>query len=151
MLVSEIEDLVKDDNGLLELVNRFKDSFEKLEGYANSLETAKLQPADIQNLLIRSTGIWGILNIVWSVIDTHKTNKESELFNQIKMELEGKEKGKFNVSATKEEVSGMVVNERRVRNIFGAYRDMADKNILSCQSYLKYLTESYKRSSHQEG
>lgn len=148
MNYKQIEELINTDGGLLDLLENYKDTFDKLESYAKNLETSKLQSSDIQNLLLRSTGIWGSLNVVCTIVDTSKRNKELEFYHQAKM---NHTEGKFMVSATKEEASATVQTERRVRNVFEAYKNMAEKNILSCQSYLKYLTESFKRNSYQQG
>lgn len=152
MIYKEVEELLETEEGLLGLLTKFDDSFKELEKYAEYLQKGKLTLDNVQRILLRSTGYYDVLNAVYLGIDTYKENKEGLLFSQAKNEFESKDgAGKFNASATKEEISSKVSSERRVRNWFQAYKEMADRNILSAQSWLKYYNETHKRAGLQEG
>lgn len=152
MIYKEVEELVNSEEGLLKLLENYNHCFEKLESYAKYLQTDKLTSDNVQKILLRSTGYYDVLNAVYLGIDTFKENKEGILFSKAKMDFENKEgAGKFNASAVKEEISAQVAIERKVRNWFQAYKEMADRNILASQSWLRYYNETFKRAGVQEG
>lgn len=132
-------------NGLLETFSRLKEFSDLLIG------GVYFEPNEAYKLMMESAGYWDQLKLVHATLDTIKTNREKTYFQKKKMEVESVAGGKFNTSATEGEAEALTVELRRVRNIVGAYMDMADKNIMVCQSLLKYVTEAQKRSHIQEG
>jgi hypothetical protein len=145
----EIEKLL-DANDSNKLLSGFSEVFEKLNGYTDYLTTGDIDPSNVDKLLMRATGYWGILDLACKTVDTYKDKKEGDYYCSKKIEIE-KNNEKFNSSATLQEASTHVNTERRIRNILESYRDRTDKIISSCQSYLKHWSESYKRNKNQEG
>ena len=126
------------------LVNLAK-TFSKIEAFGKNLRQGLVSSGEeASKLLMESTGHWERLNIVCITLDTYKTKKELVFFNTKRMELE-KAGEKVTATVLEREASDSVMDVRRVRNIVEAYRDNADKNIMSCQSLLKYLSDNYKR------
>lgn len=150
MIYKEIETLVESKKGLNTILTNLQTDFELLEQFAQLLkDTESVDGNILTEIMQRSNGIWGELNIVFKAVDTFKRNRELVFFQTEKMRIEGKGE-KFNVSATEKEGQSLTVDERRVRNIVEAYRDMAEKNVTTGQSILKYLTES-RKTAIQEG
>lgn len=146
----EIEQLVHDGE-FQAIVSQLIPTFEKIEEYSIALIEGRINDAETaSSLMMKCTGYWDQLNVIYTSIETYKTNVEKRYFHEQKIEIE-KTGGKFNASATEGEASAKTVELRRVRNLVKAYMDSADKNIISCQSQLKYLMESMRRTAYQEG
>lgn len=128
----------------------FSPVFSTLDEYTTYLTNSKIDPENTERLLMRATGYWGLLDLAYNVIDSFKTKKEGEFYCNKKIDVE-KANEKFNASATDKEASASVNTERRIRNIIESYRNRADRIITSSQSYLKHISESYKRAGKQEG
>ena len=149
MLFRKTEDLCTSEEGLKEIENSLITISEELDEINNSLRLAETPTGEETHaLLTRATGLWGHLKTVHDAIDSYKTNKELSHYHTEKMKQEaGNEK--FNVSATEREARALTSSERRTRNLVAAYLSCADKIILSCQSVLKYLTDSVFRNKTQ--
>lgn len=135
-----------------DILSQLQETFKELEASSQNLVMGVYEnPDEAYKLMLRSAGFWEQLKAVHTTIDTVKTNREKIYIQKKKMEIESDPKGKFVVSAVEGEASALTVDLRRLRNIVEAYMDMADRNITVCQSFLKYVTESSKRSVIQEG
>lgn len=150
MLYQEVEELLQTQEGMSQILDNLAQTFADIEEYADQLSRSGLEANLIAEIMMKSNGHWDHLKVVHTAIDTYKKNKELTHFHQQKIEIE-KNGGKFNASATEGEASALVSSERRIRNIVSAYMDSADKNIMTGQSLLKYLSESNKRTNLQEG
>ena len=151
MIYKKIEELIaKGEEGLQQILEELTEEFSLLEEFSTHLKDSDLSGDDLSEIMSKSTGIWDNLNIVHAVIDTHKTKVEGSFYSSRKIEIESKNE-KFTDASVTKEASAHVNPIRRVRNIVEAYLSDADKNISVCQSRLKYITESKKRTSLQEG
>ena len=141
----EIEKLVKE-NKLDKIIDELQPIFDKIDIRSQKLMAGQYSEGhEASQLLMKCTGWHGYLSSIYSVLDTIKTDRETRLFNSIKMAEE--KKGKKIVAAViDKQVSMEVMTLRRIRNIVGSYRDICDKNIFSCQSLLKSLNDSFKRT-----
>lgn len=147
----KIEEAVNQENFQI-VLDELKETFDELESNSQNLVMGIYEnPEEAYKLMLRSAGHWEILKAVHTTIDTIKSNREKVFVQKKKMEIEADPKGKFVVSAVEGEASALTVDLRRLRNIVGAYMDMADRNITVCQSFLKYVTEANKRTVIQEG
>lgn len=151
MLYEDVEELIQNEEGIKNLLDNLKGTFERIEEFSQTLAQVDLDPKVIAEIMMKSNGHWGELNIIYRAIDTYKSNKELIHYHTEKIRIESAVGQKFVSSATEKEASALTVNERRVRNIVEAYMSSADKNISTGQSLLKYLLESKNRNNLQEG
>lgn len=149
MLFKEIEKNCQSAEGLQVIETSIDSMATDLETINSNLkDTTQVDGESINTLLIQATGIWGHLKVVCEAIDTYKTNKELAFYHTQKVKIESANE-KFNVSATEKEARALTNDERRIRNLVEAYMASADKIILSCQSVLKYLSDSIYRNKTQ--
>jgi len=149
MNYQQLEELLETNDGA-KVLTGMKPVFDVLDKYTTYLTSSKFDPAQIETMLMRATGYWGLLDLAYNVVESFKTKKEGEFYCNKKIDVE-KANEKFNASATDKEASASVNPERRIRNIIESYKNRADRIITSCQSYLKHNSESYKRAGKQEG
>lgn len=149
MNIFDLERMLEDNN-IQEILKSYEEIFSKLDEYSDYLTSGEITPADIERLLMRATGYWGVLDLAFNIVDSYKSKLEGEFYCSKKIELE-KANEKFNSSATEKEASASVNPQRRLRNILDSYKNRSEKIITSSQSYLKHISESYKRNKNQEG
>lgn len=148
---ANIEQMISEER-YSDILDGLKDTFVVLEGLSQNLIMGVYEnPDEAYKMMLQSAGFWEQLKVIHTTVDTYKSNKEKRYYQQKKMEIESTSNTKFNSSATEGEASALTVDLRRVRNIIGAYMEMADKNVMVCQSLLKYFNDSNKRSILQEG
>ena len=82
------------------------------------------------------TGAFNNLRTALSVVAVAKTNKELRLYYEEKEQIESEGK-KFNSTATKEKQRAVTNEWRRVKNYLEAYKEAAEKDIITLQSMLK--------------
>lgn len=145
MLYSEVEEMIKTDDGILSLIDRLTPTFETIEDFSSKLRIYDPSGETVHEIMQHSNALWDELHIVFSAIDTYKTNLEKLHFYEQKINIE-KSGGKFNASATEGEASALTANLRRIRNMVDSYRAACDKNISTAQSHLKFLQESKLRT-----
>lgn len=147
MIYQEAEQLLIEGKGD-EILDHASELFVRVEQISKDLRAGAFAGGEeISALLLESTGIWEYLNVLYSAIDTYKTEVELNFYHNLKIETDKDEKKKFVDGTAKQEASNHVMTERRIRNIVKAYLDACEKNIGSSQSYLKYLSEGYKRQT----
>ena len=140
-----IEKIVKE-NKLESLLKDLQPIFENIDVRSQRLMAGTYTDGHkASQLLMKATGWHGYLSDIYNTLDTIKTDQETRLFNSIKMKEEKLGK-KITAAVIDKAVSAEVMGLRRVRNIIGSYRDICDKMIFSCQSLLKSLNDSYKRT-----
>lgn len=146
MIYQEVEQQLVSKNGRAELEENLKPIQLRLEEISEELASGHYTTGDaIKDLQLESTGLFDQLKMIHSAIETFKTNKELTHYYTTKVKIEGTGE-KFNVSATEKEASALTVDERRLRNLVEAYMVSAEKNIITAQSILKFLSDSYKRT-----
>jgi hypothetical protein len=145
-LFQEVEAQVSSKEGQSELEESLAGIQTRLEEIADELSQGHYSTGDlIKDLQLESTGLFDHLKIIHTSIDTYKTNKELLFYYKTKMKSD-QAGDKFNVSATEKEASALTVDERRLRNLTEAYMVAAEKNIITAQSILKFLSDAYKRT-----
>lgn len=146
MLFQETEEQLETQEGQQALEESLSEIQSRLEQIAEELSEGHYTTGDsIKELQLESTGLFDHLKIIHTAIETTKTNKELSHYYETKQKIE-KSGEKFNVSATEKEASALTIDERRLRNLVEAYMVAAEKNIISSQSILKFLSDSYKRT-----
>lgn len=147
MIFQEVEQILTEENGFEKTLAQLQESFMRVEEISEELKDGGFSDGEaISKLLLESTGYWEQLNIVYTTLDTIKTKRELGYYHSEKIRIESDPKAKFADGALKQEASNAVMEERRIRNVVKSYVDACDRNITSCQSFLKYLTESQKRT-----
>ncbi len=149
MLYKQTEEQCKTEEGMREIELSVTSIADELDEINQELCKTEIPTGeDTHALLVHATGLWGQLKIIHDAIDSFKTNKELSFFHTEKIKQEaGNEK--FNVSATEKDARALSADERRIRNLVAAYLACSDKIILSCQSIMKYLTDSAFRNKTQ--
>lgn len=145
MNYTQIENYFSNEKKCEELLSEYETLFMEVDMIAEKLANGEVEnDQDIKEALAKTTGLYMQLNIVTEIANTTKFKEEGRLnFVKVK-ELE--DEGKKVVQAQLDkQISHEVQYLRRVRNIFKAYRDSADKAIGSCQSRLK----NYKVGNYQ--
>jgi hypothetical protein len=133
----EIEKLLSTEEYCEQLLENYEEKFDRISFLANALAIRQIKTQEqLKDALTELTGLYMQLHDVTVIIDTYKTGQEGKLnFSKVK-ELE--KNGEKIVQAQLDKlISHEVHYLRRIRNIFAANRDRADKGIISCQSLRK--------------
>lgn len=140
-----IENYFSSEKKCEELLSEYETLFMEVDMIAEKLANGEVEnDQDIKEALAKTTGLYMQLNIVTEIANTTKSKEEGRLnFVKVK-ELEDDNKKVVQAQLDKQ-ISHEVQYLRRLRNIFKAYRDSADKAIGSCQSRLK----NYKVGNYQ--
>jgi len=134
MNYKEIESYFFSDKKCEELLEKYEAQFLQVDMIGEKLSDGQVTTQEeIDAILGEATGLSMILNTVAELADTAKMREEGRLAFQKKLEL-GKKNEKIVQTQIDAEVSNEVQFLRRVRNIFVAYRDNAEKAVISCQS-----------------
>lgn len=147
----EIESYFEDEKKCEELLKEYEIQFTEVDMIAEKLINGDVETEqEIKETLMKLTGLYMTLNIVAEIADTAKVSEEGRSnFARVK-EYEDQGKKPIQTQIDKQ-VSADVQFLRRVRNIFAAYRDSADKAIGSCQSRLKRLRMGkYQETTEKE-
>lgn len=148
----QIETYAESEDGLRELVNQLRQTFALLGEFSQQLKAPEMDGEHIAKIMRRSNGVWDELKIVFTALDTVKTNRELSYFQMKKDENERDDSSsKFNATATEKEARATTNDLRRVRNWVEAYLEVADKNIITGQSLLKKLEKREDRTYLGEG
>jgi hypothetical protein len=146
MLYSEVEKylLNEDMEGLLtELAPVFTEVRYICDGFIDS--SIYNSGEAVKSNLSKLTSYYSTLKVASIVVDTFKSRKETERYNQVKIDTENAG-SKFVAESGKKDASAFVEAERRVRNIIDAYIDIAQNGIGISQSILKYISEEIRMS-----
>lgn len=149
MVYDDIEKSLASKEGCEKLLAEYETKFLQISMIAEQLVAREIKSYDqIDGTLTELTGLYMQLHDVTETIDTFKTGEEGRLnFQYVK---DHGAKGEKVVQAQIDKlVSHDVHFLRRVRNIFAANRDRADKGIGSCQSRLKKDKQGNYRESPQ--
>jgi hypothetical protein len=150
MRVKEIEKLFQDietlDLALEDLIEDMKmvDNWTKI-----SLSEMEDNPEQIKKALNQLSIAYGNFRIVLGVAETEYRNREVRYYNEKKLEAENMGK-KFVSGQTEKEASAHVAEYRRIRNIVQAYKESADKRIITLQSILKDIQREYREHPSTE-
>ena len=126
-----LEDVAKD----MEIVDKWVD---------NSLADFNDNTEELKKALDELSKAYGNLRIVLGVADTKYRNGEVEYYEQLKIQAEADGK-KFVSGQADKEASLHVKEYRRIRNIVQAYKESADKRIVTLQSILKDVNKEYNQ------
>ena len=118
-----LEDLEKD----MEIVDKWVD---------NSLADFNDNTEEIKKALDELSKAYGNLRIVLGIAETEYRNREVRYYGAKVIEAEANGT-KFADGKTRQEASLHVAEYRRIRNIVQAYKESADKRIVTLQSILK--------------
>lgn len=131
-------ELSESEEGLGELLAELRPSFTALHEFIQWLKTPTMDVNQIARIMKRSNGYWDELRLVYSALETTKTNKELAFFHEKKEENDKTaDAKKFSATATEKEARATTAELRRVRNWVEAYMEVAEKNIVTAQSLLK--------------
>lgn len=145
---NQIEALLSSKEKCEELLNNYEQKFLQVSMIADKFENGEIKTEQqLKDTLDELTGLYMQLDLVTEVVDTYKTGEEGRLNFAKTKELTDKGE-KVNQSSLDKIISHEVHYLRRVRNIFNANRNRADKGIGSCQSRLKNEKKgNYRESS----
>lgn len=137
MSYKAIEQLLSSEKGCEQLLSDYEVKFMQISSIAESLETGEVKGYErIDSTLTELTGLYMQLHDVTEIIDTYKTGEEGRRNFATVKDLGSK--GEKVVQAQIDKIVSHEVHYlRRVRNIFAANRDRADKGMFSCMARLK--------------
>lgn len=138
-----IESYFMSEEGIAELLESYSGDFELIDEVSEKLKTGTVNSyEEIDMLLGKLSGLANRCELVAEIADTFKKKEEGRLtFSKIK------DSDKVVMAKIDKEVSHEVSALRRVRNIFRAYTQSADRALGGCQSRLK---KKDKVQSYQE-
>jgi len=131
-----LEDLTKD----MKIVDKWVDT---------SLSELDDNPEQIKKALDQLSIAYGNLRIVLGVAETEYRNREVRYYQEKKMEAENNGT-KFVSGQAEKEASAYVAEYRRIRNLVQAYKESADKRIITLQSILKDIQREYRQHPSTE-
>lgn len=144
MRILEIEKLFQDEKGLIEVLNKCEEDFNKIDYYANLLkQRVANNPEQCKSALLELTGIYMSLNPILSTAITEKKNREERYYDSYRIEIENKGE-KFTSAIGERKASLFIAEYRRIRNILQGYVNSCEKGISTLQSMLKYFGEEVK-------
>ncbi len=139
MQYSEIIKYFETEEGLNQLLEDCKDTFNALDELTNQLQGNVLSsPDDWKNTLSLATGHYSFLNPIYTLATAVKENEEIHRFIEEKNELESKGE-KVVVASLEKSASLKVANYRKIRNLLEGYVGVSEKIIATAQSQLKQL------------
>jgi len=143
MRIREIEKLFQDENTVDLVLEDLVKDMEMVDTWIDtSLSDLNDNAEEIKKALNQLSIAYGNLRIVLGVAETEYRNREVRYYNQMKMTAEAE--GKKFVSGQADRESSLHVAEyRRIRNIVQAYKESADKRIITLQSILKDINKDY--------
>jgi hypothetical protein len=137
MLYSEIEQFFEDEATVNDLLTQYEPIFIDIDEIDDTLKDNQVNTMEEVDALIgKLSGLANKCEMVAELAETNKKSLEGKITFKKIQECE-KDKKKPNMSQIKEEVSNEVQFIRRVRNIFKAYTQRADRALGGCQSRLK--------------
>ena len=137
MLYSEIESYFENENKINELLALYEPIFIDIDEIDEQLRNNEIQTMDqLDELIGKLSGLGNKCDMVATLADVHKIGEQGRLQYAKIQDLENAGK-KPNMSQVKEEASYEVQYLRRVREIFRAYTQRADRALGACQSRLK--------------
>ena len=144
MRIKEIEKLFQDEATLdLALEDLTKDMKIVDDWTKTSLSEMGDNPEQIKKALNQLSIAFANLRIVLGVAETEYRNREVRYYQEKKMLAE--EGGiKFVSGQAEKEASAFVAEYRRIRNLVQAYKESADKRIITLQSILKDILREQK-------
>lgn len=142
-----VEKALASKEGCEQLLNDYEPKFMQISTIAEKLENVEIKSYEqIDATLSELTGLYMQLHDVTETIDTYKTGEEGRInFKSVK---DLSDKGEKVVQAQIDKIVSHEVHFlRRVRNIFAANRDRADKGMFSCMARLKKDKQGNYRES----
>jgi len=138
-----IETYFMSEEGIEELLESYSEDFNMIDEVSEKLKTGTVNSyEEIDVLLGKLSGLANRCELVAEIADTFKKKEEGRLtFSKIK------DAEKVVMAKIDKEVSHEVSSLRRVRNIFRAYTQSADRALGMMQSRLK---KKEKTQSYQE-
>lgn len=143
------KDYFVDSEGLLQLLEDYKDIFSMIDDFGQQLiQGIPNTPNDYKEILDKLTGAFIALEPLYTQAEAKKLNEELHAYVSMKRELEAK--GEKVVATSLEKESSLAVSEfRRVRAILEGYVEACAKGIGTAQSQLKRLELEYKNKNIQ--
>lgn len=143
MRIREIEKLFQDDKTVDLVLEDLTKDMEMVDKWIDtSLSDLNDNAEEIKKALNQLSIAYGNLRIVLGVAETEYRNREVRYYSQMKIEAESE--GKKFVSGQADRESSLHVAEyRRIRNIVQAYKESANKRIITLQSILKDINKDY--------
>ena len=124
MIFEEVEEACQKQK-LKELLDKYKDIFQRVEDYGNQFREGIIDsPHIVDSAMSELIGIFVSLNTATIVLESETRAKEDLCKEEKKKDIISNESSIINLF-------------RRMRNIFRAYRDNCEKLITVCQSRLR--------------
>ena len=143
MRIRELEKLFQDDKTVDLVLEDLVEDMKIVDKWLDySLADFNDNTSEITKALNELSIAFGNLRIVLGVAETEYRNRDVRYWNELKIKAEA-EGQKFTDSKAKQEASLHVAEYRRIRNIVQAYKESADKRIVTLQSILKDINKDY--------
>jgi len=140
MKYKTIESYFMSTEGMEELLESYSEDFKMIDEISEQLKTGTINSYDqIDELLGKLAGLANRCELVEEIADTYKKKEEGRLSFE-KINNAGDKK--VTMSKVDAEVSHEVQDIRRVRNIFRAYKQNADRSLQATQSRLRKKEKS---------
>jgi len=139
----EINKMIFEDR-LQELLAAYQEVFDKIEYHASNMREGLLDTQDeVDKVMKELAGLYMSLTLVASITETAKEVKEVVQYNKLKMEKVGMGM-KIVSSQLEKEANQDVIEIKKVKTVFQAYREMCNTAITVCQSSLKNIDKERK-------
>ena len=146
-----VKQYMDDEQGLLDLIDNYKPTFEKIEELSKHMREKHITSATQgEQLLQELNGVYGSLLPISNALETEAKNKEEREYQLIKTKAIAAGE-KFVDAATKHAAANTAAEYKSVASWFGAYAEICKVQIGSCQSLLNSLRdEKYAASQHSQ-
>ena len=145
MRILELEKLVLQEDTVGLLLDEVAEDIKIVDNHARKLKDNLCNNPEANKIAqSKLTGAFNGIRTALSVVATAKRNKELRRYYEEKEQIESEGK-KFNSTATKEKAMAETNEWRRIRNYLNAYKEAAEKDIITLQSMLK---DTNKEQTH---